>query len=76
VDAQGNVYFMEQGAGRISWAPGGDMARHELFAKTGGSPLGGVVSQAGDLIYADAAKVHGLSPFIHPHLLVHSVDVA
>jgi len=56
VDAQGNVYFMEQGAGRISWAPGGDLSKHELFATTGGSPLGGVVSEAGDLIFADAAK--------------------
>jgi hypothetical protein len=57
VDEQGNLYFLEQGAGRITWAPDADLTRHELFANTGGSPLGGVVTATGDLVYADASKV-------------------
>jgi hypothetical protein len=67
-DEQGNLYFLEhgaeQGGGRISWAPGGDLARHELFANTGGSPLGGAMTATGDLVYADAEKVRSLHSYL------------
>jgi hypothetical protein len=55
-DKEGNIFFMEE-TGRISWAPGGQIEAHQLYADVGGHPLGAQFDSEGNLYVCDLGKV-------------------